>query len=169
MREIERERDVSDSLCLLDSHRFSFVFRGESRQRAISSLSHLDHGQVVSSEPLSRAPPPVSDTLPVLGTRTRESVYQRKTAIFQSQPCEVSFDTLGFHKKGVLMPVRVCRGNDVLWLYDCMSWRKKEWFLKKTRKSLNVGHCSLWQLISPHSFADGRGFRELASLLTRAV
>lgn len=70
-REREIERDVSDSLCLLDSHRFSFVFRRESRQRAISSPSHLDHGQVASSKPLSRAPPPASDSLPVPGTRTK--------------------------------------------------------------------------------------------------
>lgn len=63
-RETGREGDVSDWLCLLDSHRFSFVLHRESRQRAISSLSHLDHGQVASPVPLSRTLPPVSETLP---------------------------------------------------------------------------------------------------------
>lgn len=49
--ETGREGDVSDWLCLLDSHRFSFVLLREYRQRAISNLSHLDHGQVGPTSP----------------------------------------------------------------------------------------------------------------------
>ncbi|KAF4101413.1 hypothetical protein G5714_017845 [Onychostoma macrolepis] len=73
-RETGKEGDVSDWLCLLDSHRFSFVLLRESRQRAISSLSHLDHGQVASSVPLSRTLPPVSDTLPFPASKVRIKV-----------------------------------------------------------------------------------------------
>lgn len=73
-RETGKEEDVSDWLCLLDSHRFSFVLLRESRQRAISSLSHLDHGQVASSVPLSRTLPPVSDTLPFPASKVRIKV-----------------------------------------------------------------------------------------------
>ncbi|KAL1256762.1 hypothetical protein QQF64_012307 [Cirrhinus molitorella] len=73
-RETGREGDVSDRLCLLDSLRFSFVHLRESRQRAISSLSHLDHGQVASSVPLSRTLPPVSDALQIPASKVRIKV-----------------------------------------------------------------------------------------------
>ncbi|KAK2894757.1 hypothetical protein Q8A67_011986 [Cirrhinus molitorella] len=46
----------------------------ESRQRAISSLSHLDHGQVASSVPLSRTLPPVSDALQIPASKVRIKV-----------------------------------------------------------------------------------------------
>ncbi|ROL43229.1 hypothetical protein DPX16_17050 [Anabarilius grahami] len=74
VRETGREGDVSDWLCLLDSHRFSFVLHRESRQRANSSLSHLDHGQVASPVPLSHTLPPVSETLLFPASKVRIKV-----------------------------------------------------------------------------------------------
>lgn len=153
-RETGREGDVSDWLCLLDSHRFSFVLHRESRQRAISSLSHLDHGQVASPVPLSRTLPPVSETLPFPASKVRIKV---KRLSFKASLV-----------RSLLIP------SDSIWrpLWCPLGIhlrRKIKEVVLKPMKSLNVGHPSLWQLISPHSSADGRGFRELASLLTSAV